>query len=62
FSVEAIDRWIAMKAWSWYESGAFSTFLLFCCEEVLLLSMGSSMSYGIVYGYFPLVLKAFMLT
>ncbi|GMT03587.1 hypothetical protein PENTCL1PPCAC_25761, partial [Pristionchus entomophagus] len=47
----SLDRWVATKAWAWYESGAKTTILFFALQEILLYTIAISLAYLIVYDY-----------
>ncbi|KAF8373676.1 hypothetical protein PRIPAC_80105 [Pristionchus pacificus] len=42
--IVALDRWVATKAWSWYESGARSTLLFFLLQELIICSISATIA------------------
>ncbi|GMT18429.1 hypothetical protein PFISCL1PPCAC_9726, partial [Pristionchus fissidentatus] len=48
--IVAIDRWIATRVWSWYESQATSTVIFFFAQESFLISVASGCAVLLVYG------------
>ncbi|GMS92109.1 hypothetical protein PENTCL1PPCAC_14284 [Pristionchus entomophagus] len=50
-SMLTLDRWVATKAWAWYESGADSTLLFFAFQECILLFISLTISSFLVWDY-----------
>ncbi|GMR45320.1 hypothetical protein PMAYCL1PPCAC_15515, partial [Pristionchus mayeri] len=49
-SVLALDRWVATKAWAWYESSKNSTLLFFLLQEAILISISCAIAFLLIYG------------
>lgn len=46
----AIDRWIAMAAWEWYESGSIFTIIVLLTQEFILSLWSGSMAVMVIFG------------
>lgn len=49
-SMLAIDRWIAMAAWEWYESGSIFTIIVLLTQEFILSLWSGSMAVMVIFG------------
>uniref|UniRef100_A0A8R1YYE3 G protein-coupled receptor n=1 Tax=Pristionchus pacificus TaxID=54126 RepID=A0A8R1YYE3_PRIPA len=47
-SVLSLDRWVATKAWAWYESSPPSTLIFFAVQELILFSISLPLSYLLI--------------
>ncbi|GMR57652.1 hypothetical protein PMAYCL1PPCAC_27847, partial [Pristionchus mayeri] len=50
-AILALDRWVATKAWAWYESGARSTLIFFALQESILFSICAAVAVLVVNEY-----------
>ncbi|GMR46009.1 hypothetical protein PMAYCL1PPCAC_16204, partial [Pristionchus mayeri] len=48
-SVIALDRWVATKAWAWYESSKHSTLLFFLLQEIIHISVSSTIASLLIF-------------
>ncbi|KAF8371479.1 hypothetical protein PRIPAC_77908 [Pristionchus pacificus] len=56
-SMLAIDRWIAMAAWEWYESGSIFTIIVLLTQEFILSLWSGSMAVMVIFGLVSIPVK-----